>query len=82
MMSPELAAALRTIHDLATGNQAQPIGFQNTLNAQAQAITELQQRILKSETIHSPPIEALRVILVIAAAGCSEGQAPKNISAH
>ena len=27
----------------------------------------------------TPPIEAVRVILVIAAAGCSEGQAPRKI---
>ena len=64
MMSPELAAALRTIHDLAIGNQAQFIGLQNTVNAQAQAITELQQRILNSETAHAQTIMDLQQRLI------------------
>ena len=60
MMSPELAAALRTIHDLAIGNQAQFISFQNTWNAQAQVITEMQQRIIKSKTAHAQTIMELQ----------------------
>ena len=70
MMSQELAAALQTIHDLAIGSQAQFISLQNTLNVQAQAITEMQQRIISSEQMwHASHSEVHGRIRQIEAAG-------------
>ena len=60
MMSQELTTALTTIHDLTTGTQAQVLSLQSTINVQAQAITEMQQRILNSEAAHAQTIVELQ----------------------
>ena len=49
MLSPELAATLKTIHDLTTQNQAQTFDLQSTVNPQAKTIMDLQQRIVNTE---------------------------------
>ena len=59
-MSQELTTALTTIHDLTTGTQAQVLSLQSTINVQAQAITEMQQRILNSEAAHAQTIVELQ----------------------
>ena len=60
MMSQELTTALTTIHDLTIGTQAQVLSLQSTINVQAQAITEMQQRILNSEAVHAQTIVELQ----------------------